>query len=239
MDLLEIIRWNAEQVGNNIVFATQQVGNAAGLFVDGCAKYVRQVEGLQTISDLGLNTIKALQVNNVVVVGMEGLQLVFISTKDIIAARKIVPRLDELMSGDALQKHAEAACGNILRFTSRIAYLVQDTFKMVSVLEKFAVLAAGTGNGISIFLVQLSADTIVPIFGFAGIAIDLADQVSIAFKKGLTWDTGLTITGDLARLVIIGVGGSSVYGLIMLGVVSAATASITGIVRFVKTEYRV
>jgi hypothetical protein len=217
----------------------EAVGNHAYNFiansVDLCSRLVKQTDGLQLISQAALT---ALSFCEYIEMPFESpIKNTLKTITEVISARKVIPRLNEITSGEAITKEAEVGHYNFMRFVSRIAYVVQDAFRTVAFLEKLAVIAAGTGTAISMFLYGMSVEAVVPIIGFVGVALDLADTTSLIMTRGLTWDSGLNFVAAIGRIVAIGIGGAPAYALV--GIMSAGTTSLVYFIKFIKSEYKI
>jgi hypothetical protein len=203
--------------------------------VDLCSRLVKQTDGLQLISQTALTALECLDYFDI---STESPIVNTLKTvNEVISARKVIPRLNEITSGDALTRDVDYGEYNFVRLVSRIAYVIQDAFKTVAFLEKLAVIAAGTGNAISLFVCNLPVASVIPIIGFVGVTLDLADTVSIILTKGLDANSGLNFVASVAKLVVIGV--ATTPSLMLVGIVAAGTSSLVFFVKFVKAEYKI
>lgn len=226
-----------EESSKAVSFAAISGGEALSNVVKGANKCFSQVEGLRAITSATSTAIRALEFSEVSTEGFEKLGQTLRSIHEIIVVRNIVLRFSEFVSGEALWKNSKDAFPNLVRLSSRVAFIISDIFNTLKFLEKMSLVALGTGNLLALKTFGDTMEPVSSVLGYVATSLELVDNISIAVDEGLNWENGFAIGTGFAKLVSIHVTGSKEHGAVVLGLISGATSSLIFFVKFIKAEY--
>lgn len=225
------------EANNVIADATGRTYTVISSAVGTLTKSFREIEGIRATSNAILSGIRGMEIAGIATEGFSKLLEIIRSVRDVITVVNPISRLSEILTGDAMWKYSEDGFPNLTRLASRIEYLICGTLISFNLLEKWSVIAEGVGNRLAMNIFGKPQADIVPIIGDSAAALDLADSLSIAWKEGLNWENGFMIGMGVVKILSFHASGSKEYGLIVLGVVSAATSSLIYAAKSIKAQY--
>jgi hypothetical protein len=177
---------------------------------------------------------------------------------DCVGARSFLGGFQELVSGAAAWKNPiSETVPNFVRVTSKAFLLASNVAKTTGwliqqrVINPDVIVSAAADIAGKLGIAQLANVAakvgLTPVFAAMGnitlsqfqsvtsgigISIDLIDIARDVAVNGVTINTWIAVTGDVAKIAVIVLAGSTAYAFVLLGLVAAATASTTALVKF-------
>lgn len=175
--------------------------NACRISFDAATQVLKKTNGVRVITQLACNVFDYLSENDVTSAAITAIGQHCRQFCVVLMGWRIVDRIGSFAKGDAYSDKGGAL--NLVRLTSRVAYVFNDLFATLSWLESWGVIAAKTGSNLAFRAFGMPIGDILPFVNLLGTGLDLGDHL-VQFGTKPSFNATFKILEDTSRLVAIG-----------------------------------
>lgn len=201
-----------EKVTSSLCLA---VGQATSKVISVTTRLLKEPESTKSIFLFGISVIEYASLRGASVARFDGLVNSLKVLNEVITARSIVGRVDEVTSGRAFS--------NIVKLARTTAFLAYDVLGTLKYAEKLELISKGTANVLAFKMVGDSADVARSFFGYMGCSLSIVESAATIQQKGLSLDSLFSVLISTSRVV----GFAAPKGTLFSVAVGATTAGLS------------